>query len=221
MTNAFPSQDILQIEEIRDGVLILKDGSLRVVLMASSLNFALKSVDEQTAVVLQYQNFLNSLDFSVQFFIESRKLNIEPYIDTLKEAERKQSNELLKIQISEYVEFIRTFVKASNIVAKSFYIVVPFTPPFFINQKGGVASLLGSLGNLLGGKSAKKREGFIAPEKFEEYKSQLWQRADSVTQGLVRAGVRAVPLNTEELIELFYGLYNPGELEKGKPPEIT
>ncbi len=215
MANAFPSQDILQIEEIRDGVLILKDNSLRVVLMASSLNFALKSADEQTAVVLQYQNFLNSLDFSVEFFIESRKLNIEPYIDTLKEAERKQTNELLRIQISEYAEFVRTFVKASNIVTKSFYIVVPFTPPLFESPKAGIMSLFS------GFSGGKKKSEFMAPGKFEEYKSQLWQRSDSVAQGLVRAGVRAVPLNTEELIELFYGLYNPGELEKGKPPALT
>jgi len=210
---AFPSQEILQIEEIRDGILILKDGSLRVVLMASSLNFALKSVDEQSAVVFQYQNFLNSLDFSVQFFVESRKLNIEPYTDTLKEAERKQNNELLKIQISEYIEFVRTFVKASSIVSKNFYIVVPFTPPIFESAKGGLMSLLG--------RNNAKKNTIMQTEKFEEYKSQLWQRSDNVIQGLVRCGVRAVPLNTEELIELFYGLYNPGELEKGKPPSLA
>jgi len=212
---AFPSQDILQIKEIRDGVLVLKDGSLRVVMMASSLNFALKSGDEQTAIVMQYQNFLNSLDFTVQFFIDSRKLNIEPYIEILKDAEQKQINELLKIQTTEYIEFIRTFVRASNIVSKSFYVVVPFTPPVFESPKGGLQSLLGGF---FGSKATLQN---ISPEKFEEYKNQLWQRVDSVIQGLVRAGVRTVPLNTEELIELFYGLYNPGELEKGKPPAIT
>src|SRR3990167_2182754 len=100
MPNALSSQQIIQIEEIRDGVLVLKDGSLRAGLMASSLNFALKNADEQTAIVMQYQNFLNSLDFSLQFFVQSRKLNIEPYIETLKAAEEKQTNELLKIQIS-------------------------------------------------------------------------------------------------------------------------
>src|SRR3989344_5422661 len=114
-----PSQDILQIEEIRDGVLVLKDRSMRAVLMASSLNFALKSADEQTAIILQFQNFLNSLDFSLQFFMQSRKLNIEPYIDTLHDTEKKQTNDLLKIQIAEYIEFIRTFVRASSIVTKN------------------------------------------------------------------------------------------------------
>lgn len=216
---AIPSQQILNIEEIRDGVLILKDGSLRVVVMASSLNFALKSTDEQTAIILQYQNFLNSLDFSVQFFVQSRKINIEPYLDILRETKEQQTNELITIQISEYVEFIRTFVKASNIVTKNFYVVVPFTPPFFETPQEGIKVILGILKNLWG-QEPKKREG-LSPQKFEEYKNQLWQRVENVISGLVRAGVRAVPLNTEELIELFYGLYNPGELEKGKPPTIT
>ncbi len=219
MANALPSQDILKIEEIRDGVMVLKDGSLRAVMMASSLNFSLKSADEQTAVIMQYQNFLNSLDFTVQFFLESRKLNIEPYLDTLKEAEAKQTNELLKIQITEYIEFIRTFVRAANIVSKNFYIVVPFTPALFTTPQEGVKSLLGIFGK--NSQSASRRTKTLPQDKFDEYKNQLWQRVDSVIQGLVRTGVRAVPLNTEELIELFYSLYNPGELEKGKPPALS
>ena len=218
MVKALPSQDILQIEEIRDGVLVLKDGSLRTVLMASSLNFALKSADEQTAIIMQYQNFLNSLDFSVQFFISSRRLNIEPYIETLKAAETKQTNELLKIQVAEYIEFVRAFVRASNIVTKGFYITVPFTPHLFTTPKEGASVLLGGLRGVFGKRESGKSAG-LTQEKFEEYKNQLWQRASSVIQGLIRTGVRAVPLNTEEIIELFYGLYNPGELEKGKPPE--
>lgn len=220
MPLATPSQQIINIEEIRDGVLILKDGSLKVVLMASSLNFALKSADEQTAITLQYQNFLNSLDFSVQFFVQSRKVNIEPYLDTLKEAKEKQTNELLQIQIAEYVEFIRTFVKASNIVNKNLYVVVPFTPPVFETKELSVG-MLKTLWKSLWGSQKTAEEQTISPQKFEEYKNQLWQRMENVITGLVRTGVRAVPLNTEELIELFYGLYNPGELEKGKPPSIS
>lgn len=215
MPQAQSSQEILDIQEIRDGVLVLKDGSLRAVLMASSLNFALKSADEQTAIVLQYQNFLNAMDFSVQFFIQSRKLNIEPYIETLKAAEAKQTNELLKIQIAEYIEFVRAFVRAANVVTKNFYAVVPFTPPIFETPQEGMKKLLG----IFGGGKAGMRAKIMPQEKFDEYKNQLWQRVDAVIQGLVRTGVRAVPLNTEELIELFYGLYNPGELEKGKPPQ--
>ena len=124
------SQDFVQIKEIRDGVVVLKDGSLRMVLMASSLNFALKSNDEQAAIISQYQNFLNSLDFSIQIFIQSRPININPYIDFLKETEKNQSNELIQIQTREYTEFIKTLVETANIVTKNFYIVVPFNPPY-------------------------------------------------------------------------------------------
>ncbi len=214
MPTALPSQDILKINEIRDGVLILRDGSLRAVLMASSLNFALKSPEEQNAITYQYQNFLNSLDFTVQFFIQSRKLNIEPYIETLADAEKNQTNELLKIQISEYMDFVRTFVRAANIVTKNFFVVIPFSPPLFESPQEGARSLLGIF-------SKKTNKKTMDPAKFEEFKTQLWQRVDSVIQGLVRTGVKAVPLNTEEIIELFYGLYNPGELEKGKPPAFN
>lgn len=214
-----PSQQIINIEEVRDGVLIMKDGTLKVILMASSLNFALKSADEQTAVILQYQNFLNSLDFSVQFFVQSRKINIEPYLDTLKETKEQQTNELLQIQISEYVEFIRTFVKATNIVSKNFYVIVPFTPPLFETKELSVG-MLQNLWRSLWGSSKKEGGPVLSPQKFEEYKNQLWQRMENVVAGLTRTGVRAVPLNTEELIELFYGLYNPGELERGRPPTI-
>ncbi len=209
------AQEFVPIQEIRDGIIVMKDGSLRVVLMASSLNFALKSGQEQDAIIFQYQNFLNSVDFSIQFFIQSRRLNVNPYLETLKEAERNQANELLKIQTREYIEFVKNVVESSNIVSKTFYAVVPFQPPPFASARGALDSLLGSL--------LRKKDKFqrLSDEKFEEYKTQLWQRVETVAQGLVRTGVRVVPLNTEELIELYYGLFNPGELEKGRAPEVT
>jgi hypothetical protein len=212
--NAKSAQEFVPIQEIRDGVVILKEGSMQMILMASSLNFALKSADEQEAITFQYQNFINSLDFSVQFFVQSRHLNISQYLDILREAEKNQSNELLKIQTREYVDFVKNFVEASNIVTKSFYVVVPFMPPPFASAKGAAESIF----NIFASKNKKLNR--IPDEKFEEYKSQLWQRVDTVSQGLVRTGVRVVPLNTEELIELYYGLFNPGELEKGKAPEL-
>lgn len=204
---ASPSQNILQIEEIRDGTLILKDKSLRAILMASSVNLALKSADEQTAVILQFQSFLNSLDFPIQIFVQSRKLNIEPYLDTLKESQKKQTNDLLKIQITEYIEFIGTFVRASNIMSKTFFIVVPYTT---------AAATQGKFTGIFNFGKSKTAQS-LAPEAFDEYKKQLWQRVDHVIQGIIRTGVRAVPLNTEEIIELYYGLYNPGEPGQGKP----
>ncbi len=201
------SQEFVAVKEIRDGVIILEDNQMRMALMASSLNFALKSAEEQEAIITQYQDFLNSLDFSIQFFIESRHLNIEPYLDSLREAEKKQTNELLKIQGREYVEFVKNFVSLTQIVSKTFYVIIPFSPPVFGGTTGIFAKFFGK-------KKEKNRNGF-EENNFEEHKSQLIQRADAVIQGLARAGVRAVALNTEELIELFYNLYNPGELARG------
>jgi len=206
------SQSVLDIDEIRDGALILKNHSLRAILMASSVNLALKSADEQTAIIMQFQNFLNSLEFTVQFFIQSRKLNIQQYLDTLKERVKLQTNDLLKVQIEEYIEFVRTFVAASSIMTKTFYVVIPYSPPIVAEGKIGRLARFLSFGK-------KEDQKGLAPEAFEEYKKQLWQRVDQVIQGLAGTGVRAVPLNTEEIIELFYGLYNPGE-PGGLRPEI-
>ena len=212
---AQPTQRLVEIREVRDGVLILLDGSMRVVLIASSINFALKSQDEQEAIILQYQNFLNSLDFSVEFFIQSRKLHIDPYLDTLRDRLKREFNELLKIQTTEYIDFVKSFVESANIMTKSFYAVVPFTP-ILVSREEGIKK---SFSSLLAKKSADTPA--LDEERFEEYKTQLYQRVEVVRQGLVRTGIRAVPLNTEELVELFYGLYNPGEVEKGKMPEIA
>ena len=199
------TQEFVPIKEIRDNVVILKDGSTRMIMMASTLNFALKSEDEQNAIIFQYQNFLNSLDFPVQFFIESRRLNIKPYINTLQDAENNQDNDLLKIQVREYIEFVKNFVKLTNIVSKTFYISVPYTTSSIEIKKGVLGGLLKRLSN----KTPKELN-----DRFEEHKIQLQQRADVVQQGLASAGVRVVPLNTEELIELFYELFNPGEAAK-------
>lgn len=201
-----PTQEFIPIKEIRDDVFILKDGSLHMILMASTLNFALKSEEEQNAIIMQYQNFLNSLDFSVQFFIQSRKLNTDSYIAMLAEAEKNQDNELMKIQTKEYIEFIKNFVKISNVMAKAFYISIPYSTAGMEVKKSFV-------GNIVSGFS--KKTARQTADRFEENKVQLQQRADIVSQGLARVGVRVAPLNTEELIELFYELFNPGEKEKG------
>jgi len=208
------AQDFLTVSTIRDGVIILKGGGLRSILMASSLNFALKSAEEQEAIIFQYQNFLNSLDFSVQFVIQSRKLNIIPYLESLKTRAREETNELLKIQIDEYIEFVRSFVELSNIVSKTFYVIVPFDPmaislPSIVEGVGGVAEKVLSMFQK---KETKETGG--EEDLFQEHKNQLQQRVDQVSLGLVRLGVRTVELNTEEIIELLYGLYNQGETEK-------
>lgn len=206
MPTGTPAQQFLAVDTVREDVAVLKDGGFRVILMCSSLNFALKSADEQDAITFQYQNFLNSLDFPVEIVVHSRRLNIAPYLESLQERRKEEDNELLKTQIAEYIEFIKTFVEMTQIMSKTFYAVVPFTPPMY-EKTGLLSGALSALG--LG-----KKEGGKSADAFEEYRNQLWQRVDTVVSGLQRFGVRSAPLNTEELIELFYGLYNPTEFEK-------
>ena len=201
------TQEFVPIREVRDGVVVLKDGSLRAVLLASSLNFALKSGDEQTAFIVQFQSFLNSLDFSVQIFVQSRMLDIRPYVATLEAAYKEQLDDLMRIQIREYIEFVKSFTEAANIMTKNFFVVVPYAQSS-VPSIGKVASFL----------SWGKRAGADENRSFEEAASQLEQRIGIVQQGLIRTGVRTVQLGTEEAIELLYKMFNPGE--EGKPMPI-
>ncbi|MDO8564601.1 MAG: hypothetical protein Q7R88_01250 [bacterium] len=204
------SQDFVKIREIRDGIVILKDGGLRAVLMASSINFALKSEENQQAIIAQFQSFLNALDFSVQIVVESRRFDVKPYLEFLQERLGKQTNELLKIQTQEYIGFIRKFTENTNIMNKLFFVVVPYTPAILqVSESGG--KIGAQLSRMLPGKqSAPEGSG---NRGFEEHKIQLEQRVSVVEQGLVRTGVRVAQLGTEEVVELFYKLFNPGETE--------
>lgn len=207
------TQDFVPIKEVRNGIVILKDGSMRALLMASSINLALKSQDEQNAIIGQFQNFLNSLEFTVQFFVESRDLDIRPYIAILEERYAAELDDLMKIQIREYITFIKDFTARSNIMSKNFFIVVPYDPALVGRGKG----VSGALNALVPSKNSNTN--ILTDEQFEQYRTQLEQRVSVVEQGLVRTGVRVAPLGTEEIIELFYKLFNPGELEK--PQQIT
>lgn len=194
------TQKYVDVEEVRDGVIVLKNGTLRAVLLVSSINFDLKSTEEQDTIIAQYQNFLNSLDFPIQIVISSRKLNITPYMEFLKKKEAQISNELLSFQLSEYRNFIKNLTEVSNIMTKYFYVVVPFAP--VESKKGNIFS------NLFASKNPrldieKKRE------LFDTYKNQLLQRTEHIIAGLSGTGVKVTPLKTEELIELLYNSYNP------------
>jgi len=206
--NAKTTQDFVPIKEIRQGIIVLKDDSLRAIVIASSLNFALKSADEQQSIILQFQNFLNSLDFSVQIFIQSRKLDIRPYIALLENRLKEQVGDLLKIQTREYISFIKNFTENSNIMTKTFFVVVPYSPATL--NSSNITGIL-----------AKKKTSEENAEKrladFEEHRSQLEQRVGVVTQGLVRCGIRTIELGTEEIVELFYKIFNPGDTEKPIP----
>lgn len=198
------AQEFVDIAEIKDGVAVLKNGSLRAVLMVSSINFDLKSSQEQEAIVAAYQNFLNSLDFPIQILMSSRKLDIKPYLELLDEKEKIQENELLRFQINEYRDFVKNLVGTANIMAKKFFIVIPFA--LTEAKREGFLNRIRLALNPRQVMAEKKME-------FENYKNQLWQRVDHVMAGLQGTGIRMAPLNTEELIELYYNAYNPGVLE--------
>lgn len=201
------SQEFVPIQEVRDGVVILKDSSMRGVYMASSTNLALKGQDEQKAILLQFGQFLDSLDFSIQFFVQSRKLDIRPYIAMLEGRYTEQNEELMKIQVREYIDFIKTFTEGANIMTKSFFVIVPYAPAMITGIPTGLNPFSKK------DNSQKKSE----KETFEENRSQLEQRMSVVEQGLLRAGVRVAQLGTEEVIELFYKMFNMGELERPIP----
>ncbi len=201
MASPKSTQSFVPIDEIRDGVVVLKDGSLRAVLIASSINFALKSRDEQQGLLLQYQNFLNSLDFYIQIFVQSRRLDIRPYLGILDERLAAQTNDLLKVQTKEYIEFIKSFTENNNIMTKSFFVVIPYAPPLIQSRQGFLTKLF-----------TKKTDKVVDTLAFEEQRNQLEQRIDVVRQGLGRLGVRVELLGTEELVELYFKAFNPGEV---------
>jgi type IV secretory pathway VirB4 component len=203
--SAKASQEFVPVKEVRDGIVVLKDGSLRAILLASSINLSLKSYDEQQAVLLQFQNFLNSIDFSMQIVIQSRRRDMRPYLAILENRMREQTEPLLKVQTREYIEFIRNFTESVSIMSKSFFIVVPYSA-VTLPSAGGVFK------SIFGGKQDKKAKAAEESASFEEKRSQLEQRIGTIQQGLSRLGVRTAELGTEEVVELFYKIFNPGEI---------
>jgi len=199
-TRSNSTQKFLQIAEIKDGVVIMNDGSLLSVLMISSLNFYLKSEEEQKALVAGYVQFLNSIDFPIQIIIQSRKLNIEGYLAKIKDAERKQTNELLKMQTKDYIEFVRELVDLADIMSKKFYVVVSYAP-----LKAGKKSFYNRLMEVL----YPAAKVVLSKDKFFKHKDKLRGRVDLVANGLSSLGLNIVPLDTQGLIELYYNSYNP------------
>jgi len=205
---ALPTQQFIDIESIENDAVKLKSGGLRKILLVSGTNFALKSEEEQGLITYAFQGFLNSLDFSIQIFIHSRKLNIDDYLTGLGERETQEANELLKNQIAEYREFIKAFVSQNAIMQKRFFVSVPYDsiqiPKIGLDLAEKVSSLFG------GGKKNSEQK----KQNLEEQLEQFDQRVDQVVGGLNQIGLRAVPLNNDELLELFYNLYNPASKEK-------
>lgn len=203
-----PSQKFVPIKEIRDGVVLLTSGEMRSVIMATPINLGLKSIDEQQATIMQFQAFLNSLEFAVQIQASSRRLDIRPYLLSLEKRLDEIPEELLRIQTKEYIEFIKWFNEQYNVMTKYFYVVVSFAG-------GGItpAAQTNFLSGLLGGKKKKPEVGISDEMKhFEESRSQIEQRIAVVQSGLTAMGIQSQQLETAELIELYQTIFNPGEL---------
>lgn len=196
------TQDFVPIRDVKQNVVILKDGRMCSVLLASSINFALKSRNEQEAILAQFQAFLNTIDFSLQFYIQSRRLDIQPYLNKLIAREEHQDNDLMRIQLREYMGFIRTFTNEVDVMSKNFFIVVPYTPTE-INFKSNLGSLFGGAKKLV-----------IDNMKFQEQRTQLEQRTTLVQQGLNSIGVRSITLEDDALVELYYHIFNPNDVTK-------
>jgi len=211
MPQSTSTEQFVSIETIKDDCVILKDGSLRAVLMVSGVNFDLKSEEEQNQIMVAYQGLLNRLDFPVQFVVHSRKLNIDSYLGKLKIREDEEDNALLKIQIKEYVEFIKTLVSVTNVMSKRFYIVVSYAAGAEEAEKvfGKIIKFLPIPLKKSTGTPEQKKE-----MDFESKKLQLKHRVDAVISGLRPTGTRTIRLQTEDLLELYYNLYNPEKVEK-------
>lgn len=199
------TQEHINIARIQDGVIITRDGGLRMVLLVSAVNFALKSEQEQNALIFQYQNFLNSLSFPIQIVIQSRQLDLSGYLAKLEERLTDETNELLQTQIEDYIEFVKKLVTIANIMDKKFFLVIPFDPPN-LKQRSFFDKLF----------HPKKTAVDISLPEFKRYREELLQRANVIMGGLSPLGIRSIPLDTQQLIELFYQTFNPEEGQKEK-----
>jgi len=210
MANEPATSELIQIQELRDGVLILKDGSLRAVINVTAINFELRSSDEQQAILQQFGGFLNSIDFPVQMVVNSRRYDIAEYIATVQAASEQLTNELLKVQAMEYIRFVSELSDLANIMAKNFYIVLPMTITTTTESKG----LLGGFKDMF--KKAPATQA-LSPEKLASYRAQLQQRADLLIGGLSGMGLKGAMLGQEDLTKLFNELYNPVVPQQQKP----
>ena len=208
-----PTQTLLPLNTIKNDVVVLKTGELRALLQISSLNFGLKAQQERDAILFEYQNFLNSLDFPLQIVVSSRFVNIDEYIRSLQEKLAAQQNHLLQVQTQEYINFIQNIVANTNIISTDFYVVVPFSTVETRTEDGGMKARMKSiftLGGFLSSSQPKVEDTAL----FAAHTGALMQRVDFVAAGLHRMGLRAKMLTTQELLVLYWSLYNNTDLQK-------
>ena len=208
------TQSFLDIYEIRDNTVVMKDGTLRSALLVSSINFSLKSEEEQNAIIQAYVQFLNSLDHPMQIVVQSRKLDIDRYLDNLKDLEKQQSNELLKAQMADYRNYINELLEMAEIMTKRFYIVVPYDAKADGKKQKGFGSSLSAVFRPAAAVALSHR-------KFEEDRIELFKRVDLIAEGMQAMGIKAVPLDTQSLIELYYNSYNIEIAKQEKMTEVA
>ncbi len=212
-----PTQNFLKFSEIRDDCIIMQDGTLRAVIAVSSTNFDLKSEEEQNALIYSYQRFLNSLEFHIQILLQSRKMDVGEYREKLKGMMERQTNELLRMQTGEYIDFIDRLVESANVMNKNFYVIVPYEMSVTATTPGG-----GLFSKIFG--TGKTQQISAKQQAFTDYKKQLDERVGSVAANLGSAGLRVVRLNTDQLIELVYNSYNFGAgpaIDASQLPNVT
>ncbi|MCL5410743.1 MAG: TraC family protein [Patescibacteria group bacterium] len=193
------TQSNIKIAGIKDGIVFLDDGGYRFILSCSTINFALKSEQEQNSLVFQYQSFLNSLHFPIQIVMQSKKLDLTPYLKKVSDLKDKQTNELIKMQAIDYIDFVGNLINVANIMKKNFYVVIPYQPVSL--SKGTVFEKIF--------KKPAAGPVRVNEEELKRHKEELTQRANTIALGLGGMGIQCVQLNTEEIIELFYKVYNP------------
>lgn len=209
-----PTQRFLDIAEIREDVVVMKDGTLRAVMLVSSINFALKSEDEQQATIQGYMQFLNGLEHPIQVVAQSRRMNIDAYLLRLKQQEDSIDNELLKTQIRDYMSFVKELVELGEIMQKQFFVIVPFDP-LESNQKR--RSFMNRLAAALSPAKIIK----LGKKQFTERREDLMQRVATISGGLQSMGLQTALLDTQGLIELYYNVYNPQVLDTQKLVDVT
>jgi len=206
------TQHFLDIAEIKEDCVILKDGTLRAVIMVSSINFSLKSEEEQNAIISAYISFLNFLEFPLQIVIQSRKLDIDGYLNRLKKIEKEQTNELLRMQIADYRQYVGELVDLGDIMNKRFYVVVPYNP-LSDKQQSWFRRFLGLF--------TAAQEVKLKQKDFIKRRHDLFQRVEHIISGLASMSLKAVILDTQSLIELYYNTYNPDVYNKEKLVELN
>ena len=222
------TQNLLEAERIERNCIVLRDGGLRAVILVSGMNFELRSEDEQNAAIGAYQNFLNGLDFSVQIFIHSRKINIDGYINELSGIERGETNDLLKGLVGGYKDFVASLVADNPIMEKTFFVIVPYDSVLPANQRAIFDAIAGffkrkkvadptdtTTPQTEVGPAPRSSQSVVGDSAF----AALAQRTEQVASGLSQIGLRAVPLEEDELAELLYNLYNPETVERHVIPQ--